>query len=729
MRKPTDMEDFEGIEDEPKEVELSEEETREQELAEIDGFFLKLASDSYNASKDYFDSNIRPVFERNIRQYNGVYDGNSKYNSPRNKFRNKSFRPKTRAAIRKHEAACQAAFFSTQGVVNVSPIDDSSEIQRASADFYSELLNLRLTAGGVFSIPWFVTLQAAYQDSMIYGSCKTKIVWDFEKDKPTVKLIRPENLLFDPASDWIDPINTSPYIIELIPMHVYEVKEKIKKSGWRNLSDAQISMGKISKTMDDTVQNARENGRTNPNDAKTPIRDYDTVWVHLNIVKREGVDFVFYTLGTHYLLTDPVEISEAFLHGLRPYVMGNSMIEAHKNYPSGIPEIVKDIQRDINDISNRRKDNVDLVLDKRIFIKRGQNVDVDSISMNVPGSVTMLNDPQRDVNIVSTPDVTSSSYREQDLLNIEMDDVVGGFNSATVQSNRSLNETVGGMSLLSQSANQVTEYQLKTFSETWVEPVLRHLLLLEQEYETDEMVMMVAGKKAGLVRKYGMEINESLLAQELMLNVNVGMGATNPATHVERFSMAMSAITRIVPQVQEMLDPIEISKEVFGKLGYKDGERFFKGQDQDPEKELLKQQIQQLQVQLAQKKSPELEAAEIMLKKAQAVKTGVEASFGAMQAASVIAQNPMTAPIGDKVMEAAGYEDIIKPGVAPDLGGASETDTNLLSGVNPQDLAAAQQESMTDEVGRSTSPLQPKTGFEGMDIGLRGGLNGISNRG
>ena len=33
------------------------------------------------------------------------------------------------------------------------------------------------------------------------------------------------------SADWRDPVNTSPYVIELRPMYVYEIKERMKKQG------------------------------------------------------------------------------------------------------------------------------------------------------------------------------------------------------------------------------------------------------------------------------------------------------------------------------------------------------------------------------------------------------------------------------------------------------------------------------------------------------------------
>ena len=52
---------------------------------------------------------------------------------------------------------------------------------------------------------------------------------------------------FDPAADWTDPINTSPYLIRLVPMYVDDVLERMEledpKTGapkWKKYSEAEI---------------------------------------------------------------------------------------------------------------------------------------------------------------------------------------------------------------------------------------------------------------------------------------------------------------------------------------------------------------------------------------------------------------------------------------------------------------------------------------------------------
>jgi hypothetical protein len=68
--------------------------------------------------------------------------------------------------------------------------------------------------------------------------------------------------------------------------------------------------------------------------------------------------------------------------------MGYSAIETHKTNPDGPVGITRDTQAEINEMANQRIDNVKFAMNKRYFVKRNGQVDLRSISRNVPGSIT-----------------------------------------------------------------------------------------------------------------------------------------------------------------------------------------------------------------------------------------------------------------------------------------------------------------------------------------------------
>jgi hypothetical protein len=636
--------------------------------AKKDNIWLERARDAFTSSTTYFDANIRRQIEQDIRQATNRFPLGSKYLSEAYRSRSKIFRPKTRTAIRKNEAVAAAAFFSTEDVVNIAPQDDSDPTQLASASVMKELMQYRLKK----SIPWFQICIGAYQDAQTVGVVASKQYWDYRPgkkiDRPCIDLIPVENVRIDPSAKWQDPIGTSPYVILMMPMYVKDVMARMKqnqdgKTRWKPLTKAEIqSAGKSSV---DSTRLAREDQRTDSTDNSTNITEFSIVWVHENFMSIDGEDVVYYTLGTEFMLTDPEPIENVYFHGKNPIVMGCAVIETHKIYSASLPGLTHQQQTEINEVANQRIDNVKFAMNKRYFVQRGQQVDLRSLTRNVPSSVTLMNNPNTDVKVIDTPDVTSSAYAEQDRLNLDFDDAAGTFSQSSVQSNRNLNETVGGMEMLSSGSNQMSEYMLRTFSETWVEPVLRQLVLLEQYYETDETVLAIAGKKAQIAKKFGMDaVTDEMLMQEFTLNVNVGLGATNPQIQVDRFLTGMRFLVEMLgPSITQRINVEEVVTELFGKLGYKDGKRFFNW-DGDAKYSQLIDMVTELQAQVEQKDNPELIKAqidkinaEISDIKAGAVKKGVEGAYAAMQAARVIATTPQVAPVADEIMAGAGYED------------------------------------------------------------------------
>jgi len=601
--------------------------------------WVQIAQDAYQKSTTYVDNNYRKQWENNYRHFMSRHHAGSKYYKASYLYRSRIFRPKTRSAIRNNEAAAVAAFFSNQDVVSIQSQNTNDPMQRASADIVEALLQYRLTK----TIPWFLICIGAYQDSMVPGVVCSYQSWEYEeaervdrvalvdadrnpvldgdgkpqyttikekkviKDQPAIRLIPVENLRIDPAADWTDPINSSPYVIELMPMYIMDVKFRMNASDpktgqpkWRELPDEVLKTARSQRF--DITRQAREGQRTDrmePQASSKELALYDIVWVHRNIIKIKHQDWVYYTLGTEHLLSDPKPLEQVYFHGERPYVMGISVIEAHKIYPSGLGQLGEGIQKEINENANQRLDNVKLVLNKRYFVKRGSQVDLKSLVRNAAGSITMVNDINGDVKEMEFNDVTRSSYQEQDRLNVDFDEVVGNFSVSTIQTNRRLNETVGGMNLLKGNTNALTEYALRTFSETWVEPVMRQLVKLEQKYETDTTILAIAAEKANIFQKYGIdEVTDELLNQELTTTVNVGMGATDPLMRLRNFTFGLRIILEVVTKTPPgSLNVMEVAKEVFGYLGFKDGERFFVEQmGDDPEKMQMGMIIQQLQL-------------------------------------------------------------------------------------------------------------------------------------
>ena len=596
----------------------------------LESKWVRIARQIYEDSTEYLDANIRYQWEKNLSLFNSNHPPGSKYNSTAYEKRSKFFRPKTRTAVRNLQAAMTVAFFTNEDVVSIEPANPNDSLQAAGAVVAQSVMQYRLTN----TIPWFQTMTAALQDAAVQGVCISHQYWDFSenkesyvevdgannpitnesgepeiheqitavKDTPVIELISPENIRIDPASDWADPIKSTPYIVHLIPMYLQDIRGKMDDGEWLEVTDEELLSTSDGNETDNSTRLVRDEPRMDPKENETnssDLKDFWIIWVHKNVVKVEGVDYCYYTAGSEYMLTDPVPLKEMYpwlRDDERPYVMGCVNLEAHKIYPSGTVELTEELQAAANDIWNQRFDNVKLAMNKRYHIRRDRNIDLDALFRSVPGGAVEMDDPDTDVRIIETRDVTGSAYAEQDRINMDFDELQGNFSTSTVQGARSLNETVGGMNLLAGNSSTIAEYVLRTFSETWVEKTLKQLLRLEQYYETNPIILAVAGQEAGdLMPQFNTdEMMDELLRQDVLLKVNVGVNATDPMKRVQNLLFGISTLAQF-PGVPERINLPEITKEVFGQLGFKDGSRFINTEESNPEMEALQQQLEELQ--------------------------------------------------------------------------------------------------------------------------------------
>ena len=579
--------------------------------------YLKLAQEAYEASTIYLDSNMRRDWDYSLRAFQNEHAAGSKYLSDDYKSRSRLFAPYTRTIIRKNEAAGAVALFSNMEVVNLTPGNPDDVMSVASTECMKEILEYRLSR----TIPTFQICMGGIQDAQTIGTVCSYQYWQYEtnargekiKDQPCIELRPIENIRIDAGAVWTDPIGTSPYFCDIIPMYVCDVKAmmnnkdiKTDQPKWKKFDDETILKAKPDRM--DSTRRARLGRVQDPHEETTGIKSFDVVWVMRWFMRdSQGEDQCFYTLGTEKLLTDAKPLQEVYFHGKRPYVMGYAVLETHKTLKHGIPMLIKPLQQEGSEIKNQRIDNVKFVLNKRWFVARGRQVDVQSLVRNVAGGVTLTNDPNTDIKESNWPDVTSSSYAENDRIKSDIDELAGNFSPSTKVANNAVNDTLGGSKIALQGAGIMTDYLLRTVIETWWEPVLKQIILLEQYYETDEVVLGVCANKARLFPRFGLSrITDMMLMNEVNLTVNVGMGSSNPKERQANFLAATKATIEIVSSAPPSFNVQEAIKEIYSNAGYRDGARFYSEQ-QDPRLAKAMQLIQQMGAQLKGKET-ELQA-------------------------------------------------------------------------------------------------------------------------
>lgn len=677
--------------------------------------WLSMARNAYDSSEQWLQTNVRATFARNFAHYRSEHAPGSPINDPSNRHRPNYFWPKTRTLVRAIQAAMATAYFSSSDVVVMDAVDADSVSQVAVARFMKALVNYRLTT----TIPWYKLVLGAGAEAAVLGTVISHQSWDYRTEKrkvgevqdvegnvvipiyedvpvvdePKIRIVPVENIRISPAADWTDRANSSPYLIELMPMFLGDVLDRIangdsSKTGepaWKDIGVSALMSAGTRDNLDSTRRARSGKDRLDPKSNMMEAEDvFRVIWIHRNIIRHNGVDYLYYTAGTTHMLSDPVPLRDVipWAKGKRDYVIGEMEIETDRPYPSSPTDMVSGLQRAFNELKNSRLENVRQVLNRRYLYRQGNQVDVRALSRNVPGGligVMGAGNLENHVQPLPVQDVTSSSFQEEDRLGLAIDDLTGSSTGSTVVNNRKLQETATGMNIMAESGNAIREMELRTITESWMEGALRQLVQLIAMYETDETAMTVAAKEAGLLK-----VLPEYFDYTFSVSVNVGMGATSPTQRMNKLQTAVQTTMNLIPDAQTAVNGAELSKEIFSVAGYDNGERFFDfvagaqkqqamAQQDTPQTALAREQMQakmeveQAKLQLQQmklemdKQKLETDLAkalkEIDLLTAQTTTENVAAIYSAVQATATIAQDPAMAPATDAMLKSAGFQD------------------------------------------------------------------------
>lgn len=625
------------------------EEAREETLFD-DAELLAFLGEAKRRSRNYQQTVVMGMWERAEAAYRSEHGSRSKYNREQYKNRAKYFKPKTRAAVRKNLTATRNALFASQDVIQCEAPDDSNQLAVANASLIKELLNVRLNNKTLRSgVPWFQIVLGARQQAQISGIVCSKQEWryrtiekvvseqreqpmlhptgepmvdlqtgepfmevyeeevtytDVVQDKPVVTLIPPESVLIDPETEWINPAQNSPTLIVQWPMHVDAVRAMMDDTKtpipWRQLDDAALQGALYSESEIMGLKTAREGNAaaTQLSKARMGGMGHEIVEVRENFFRKDGRDYQCWTLRDTAILSDPIPTEKAYpaQRGTRPYVLGTDALEAHVLYPQSHVDSWMPSQDEINDFANINMDGARQSVYPVAKVVAGRGIDYKAVQRRDQQGIILVRD-QNDVAFDRPTANISGVDRQVQLLSNDFDELAGIFSQNSVQSNRTIGDTVGGMQLIASNANATSEFDLSCFIETWVEPVLSQLVMLEQYYEDDQTLLAIAGNRAKLFQKFGIDtITDELLESQVQLSVGGNTAGSDPMQQLIRFKGTMDIAGPLLAQAVQSgkaeINYEEVFNEIFSKAGYKNGSARFvtmkEGQPQVPAEEAQK---------------------------------------------------------------------------------------------------------------------------------------------
>lgn len=186
--------------------------------------------------------------------------------------------------------------------------------------------------------------------------------------------------------------------------------------------------------------------------------------------------------------------------GESPFLSSGYLKVPGSVYHIGVAEMLEQIQDSINEDTNQRKDNVQLILNRMFAILERAIVSRSDLVSRPGGAIRIKSNASDDVNKaikwLETPDVTQSSYQET--FNTErFAQELTGANRVTIGSGgtsaKDVTQTRGGMEILRQSANDRFTYYAMVQEADFIVDLIRRFYRLEYQHIDQEEIVRVLG--------------------------------------------------------------------------------------------------------------------------------------------------------------------------------------------------------------------------------------------
>ncbi len=182
-----------------------------------------------------------------------------------------------------------------------------------------------------------------------------------------------------------------------------------------------------------------------------------------------------------------------------PIVVGTAFPESHSMYGKSFPGITRDLQKETNARINQEREAVARALRPPVLVNKNSNVDLQALMIRKIGGVVQGNDvgPEsvREMDVSNPVPISLPAQQRIDQLYTEVSSI--GPDQVGADSNVGNDESATASSTKSTNANKKMNMVIRNLTQTGIIPMLRFLLRLEQEYESDILIEQVTGRVLG----------------------------------------------------------------------------------------------------------------------------------------------------------------------------------------------------------------------------------------
>lgn len=453
------------------------------------------------------------------------------------------------------------SLYSVRPLVLIHPREPQDEI---NARILTELINYQLQRIEFNSI-----IENIVKSASLYGTGVAKIFWEKREVVKSINPILPPVVLEDYDAPVIEPIDIFDFYIDwyatdlqnasYIIHRTYEDLEKLQA-----MQEAGIYMNveklKEGERMVRTDDFKTEKYALRQTQEQTTYTDKYTTKIEL--LEYWEKNRVITVANRRVVLRD---IDNPFIHNKFPFAMVRFNSIPNEFYGRGDAEIISKIQEIINDLTNQRLDNVNLMINKMFKVNRGAGIVPEQLKSR-PGGIIWANDINA-IQEIQFTDTTGGVFADVFLMFKQLIDEVTGVTDL-MRGTLRRRETATAIAVMQKMSGARLALRIQEIND-FIREIANQLWQLSLQFLTKPQIISIVGVEGTKFQ----EVSVTNITGRFDFSVSV---ATEPlGTIEERIQKLITAIQslqgsglNILPLVEQLLRDMKIERldEVLKKV-------------------------------------------------------------------------------------------------------------------------------------------------------------------
>jgi len=425
------------------------------------------------------------------------------------------------AKIRRIVISIMKTYFENDEFAKLLPIYDN-DYARQQVQILQKVFDFWINK----KINLYTRLRPIVKDGLVYGTGCAKVFW---RNGLKIERVNLHDI-------WVDPNAENIFDIQYVVNRVYTTIATLKKQFgnkkiFRNLIGA-------------TIENDE------PRFSDADLGDASRIEVYDIYTLENGKWYVSTMLPTYQFIRVKEELKDGlpFVFGIAEtqFVCTGEMAVRALGYP--IVDLMIPLQEQYTITINQQFDAIDKQLNPQFLATKQAGISENTLRSNKKLlQVTDLNNirelPQPNIN---------QSLLATDKVELDMQEVSGITKLSQGIIDKHQNTTATGMTILTQEANEVIADIIRSFNESFFEPLIRRMVRLIYKYDDNPML-------------YGLNRSQNI---EFKVKINTGVGATNREVQLQAITTAEQTAMQnlqIAMQMQD-LQSAKVYRDVLNKL-------------------------------------------------------------------------------------------------------------------------------------------------------------------